>query len=79
MIFYKFLKSTTSIACVVKVMDSKIEQRVVIKFFIDSGEKPAEMFLKLKKVFRNECASRTRVFEWARRFKEGRRSVYNDE
>ncbi len=60
-------------------MDSKIEQRIVIKFLIDSGEKLAEIFLKLKKVFRNEYASRARVFKWALRFKEGRRSVYNDE
>ncbi len=60
-------------------MDSKIEQHIVIKFFITSGEKPAETFLKLKKVFRNKCASRARVFEWACRFKEGRRSVYDDE
>ncbi len=47
-------------------MDSKIEQRVVIKFSIDSGEKLAEILLKLKKVFCNECASRARVFEYAR-------------
>ncbi len=50
------------------VMDSKIEQCVVIKFLIDSGEKPAKIFLKLKNVFCNECASRSLVFEWARRF-----------
>ncbi len=60
-------------------MDLKIEQRIVIKFLIDSGEKQAGMFLKLKKVFRNECASRARIFEWTRPFKEGRRSVYDDE
>ncbi len=60
-------------------MDLKIEQRVIIKFLIDLGEKLANIFLKLKKVFRNECALRTRLFEWARRFKDGRRSVYDDE
>ncbi len=60
-------------------MDSKIEQRIVIKFLIDSGKKLAKIFLKLKKVFCDECASKARIFEWARRFKEGRRSVYNDE
>ncbi len=49
-----------------KVMDSKIEQRIVIKFLINSGEKLAKIFLKLKKVFLNECASRAHVFEWAR-------------
>ncbi len=57
-------------------MDLKIEQRAVIKFLIESGEKPAKIFSKLKKVFRNECALRACIFEWARRFKEGRRSVY---
>ncbi len=60
-------------------MDLKVEQCIVIKFLIDSGEKPVKIFLKLKKVFRNECASRARIFEWAHRFKEGRSSVYNDE
>ncbi len=37
-------------------MDSKIKQRNVIKFLSDSDEKLVEIFLKLKKVFRNECA-----------------------
>ncbi len=60
-------------------MDLKIEQRVVIKFLIDSGETPAKILLKLKKVFCNDCASRARVFEWVRQFKEGWRSVYDDE
>ncbi len=62
-----------------KVMNSKIEQCIVIKVLIDSGEKPAKIFLKYKKVFRNECVSRTHIFEQARRFKEGRRSVYDDQ
>ncbi len=53
-----------------KVMDLKIEQSVVIKFLSDSGEKLAKIFLKLKKVFRNECASRACPFKWAHRFKE---------
>ncbi len=57
-------------------MDSKIEQRV-IKFLINSGEKPAKIFLKLKKVLYNERVLRAHVLEWARWFKEGR-SVYND-
>ncbi len=43
-------------------MDSKSEQRVVIKFLIDSGEKLAKIFLKLKKVFCNECVLRASVF-----------------
>ncbi len=51
-------------------MDSKIEQRVVIKFLIDSGEKPAKIFLKLKNLFRNKCVLRARILEWARRFKK---------
>ncbi len=57
-------------------MDLKIEQCVVIKFLINSSEKLPKIFLK---VFRNECTSKDRVFEWASRFKEGRRSVYDNE
>ncbi len=30
-------------------------------------------------MFCNECASRARIFEWARQFKEGRRFVYDKE
>ncbi len=60
-------------------MNLKIEQRVVIKFLINSGEKLAKIFLKLKKVLLNECASRACIFKRARRFTEGRRYVYDDE
>ncbi len=60
-------------------MDSKIEQRIIIKCLLDSDEKPANIFLKLKKMFRNKCVLRARVFEWACPFKEGRRPVYDDE
>ncbi len=77
--FYKILSKLPRLRVSWKVINSKIEQGVVIKFLIDSGEKPARIFLKLKKVFRNECASKARVFKWGCRFKEGRRSVYDDE
>ena len=54
------------------------EQRVVIKFFVKSGEKSSEILKKLKAVYKDECLSQNRVFEWARRFRSGRESVDDD-
>lgn len=59
-------------------MDVNTEQRVVIKFFVKSGEKPAEILRKLKVVYKDDCLSQARVYEWAKRYKEGRESVEDD-
>ena len=34
--------------------------------------------LKKKKVYGDECLSRTEVFEWFKRFKEGREEIGDD-
>ncbi len=59
-------------------MDSKIEQCVDILIFDRFKRKSSKIFVKLKKVFRNEFVSRACVFKWARWLKEGR-SVYDNE
>lgn len=62
-----------------KMNDPKYKQRVVIQFLVKSGEKPSEILRKLELVYgRDECMSKTRVFEWAKRFKEGRESLDDD-
>lgn len=60
---------------VVKMSDSCYKQRGVIQFLVKSSEKPSEIFRKLQVVYGDECLSKTRVFEWAKRLKEGRESV----
>lgn len=56
----------------------KNEQRIVIKFLVNSGEKPAVILRKLPRVFGNDCLSQTRVHEWAVRFASGWESVQDD-
>ena len=54
-----------------KNVNSKTEQRINFEIF---GEIQA-----LMEVYGNECMSRTRVFEWHKRFHEGRTDVEDDE
>jgi len=58
--------------------DVKNEQQIVIKFLVKSGEKTAEIFRKLQRVFGNDCLSKPRVYEWASRFASGRESTQDD-
>ena len=51
------------------------EQRVNVKFCVKLGKSAKETYHLLKKVYSDECLSRTQVFEWFKRFKgEGKRS-----
>jgi transposase len=42
-------------------------------------EKAADTFEMLKSAYGEKCLSRTSVFEWHERFKEGRESLQDDE
>lgn len=57
----------------------KIEQRINLKFLVKLRKPPSECFQLLKEVFGDNCMSRTRVFEWHKRFSEGREEVEDDE
>jgi hypothetical protein len=60
-------------------MDVKKEQRVAIKFFskVDfSATKTVEL---IQKAYGDAAFSRITIFEWHRRFREGRESVKDDE
>ena len=54
------------------------EQRVNLKFLVKLGKSFTEAYAVLKEVYRNECLSRTQVFEWFKRFKEGRETTEDD-
>ena len=43
------------------------------------GETCKGTFEKLQKVYKEDCMSRTQVYEWFKRFKDGRESVESDE
>ena len=59
-------------------MDSRFEQRAVIKFLIAESVPSTEIYDRLLQVFRDNCLGRTQVFEWAKRFREGRCDVLDD-
>lgn len=57
----------------------KIEQRVNLKFLVKLNKTATESFCLLKQVYGEQSLSRSQVFEWHRRFKEGREDVEDDE
>jgi len=59
-------------------MSEEQEQRVYIKFCVKLGRNGTETFEILRTAFREQCLSRARIFEWHKRFKEGRDSVDNN-
>ena len=56
-----------------------LEERHAIKFCFKLGKNATETYGMLQTAFRASCMSRTSVFEWHKRFKEGRESVRDDE
>ena len=64
----------------VRIMLSvNVEQRANVKFCVKLGKSTTEMYDLLKKVYGDECLSRTQVFEWFKRFKEGREEIRDDQ
>lgn len=59
-------------------MTEKVEQRICIKFCQKLGDTCAETYAKLQKVYGEECMSRTRVYDWFKRFQDGRQNVNSD-
>ncbi|XP_051942683.1 protein GVQW3-like [Hippocampus zosterae] len=51
------------------------EQRTNLKFLVRLGKSPSEALGLLQQVYGDETMSRSRVFEWCKRFKEGREDV----
>ena len=54
------------------------KQRINLKFLVRLGKTPTEALKLLQKVYGNDTMSRTRLFEWHRRFKEGREEGEDD-
>jgi hypothetical protein len=59
--------------------DCKSEQRVNIKFLVKLKKSATETFQLLTEAYGEDCISRARVFEWHKRFSEGRESVKDDD
>ena len=61
------------------MLSVNVEQRVNVEFCVRLGKSIAETYDLLKKVYGDECLSRTQVFEWFKRFKEGREEIGDDQ
>ena len=54
------------------------EQRINLKFLVRLGKTPSDTLEMLQEVYGDETMSHSRVFEWHKRFKEGREDVEDD-
>ena len=55
-----------------------VEQRINLKFLVCPEKTPTEALKLFQEVYGDDTMSRTRLFEWHRRFKEGREEVEDD-
>ena len=58
-----------------KMQSDTLEERYVIKFCFKLGKNATETYGILQTAFQPSCTNRASVFEWHKRFKEGRESV----
>ena len=56
-----------------------LEERYTIKFCFKLGKNTTETYGMLHTAFVSSCMNQASVFEWHKRFKEGRESVRDDE
>ena len=56
-----------------------LEERYAIKFCFKLGKNATETYEMLQTAFGASCMNQASVFEWHKRFKEGRESVMDDE
>ena len=56
-----------------------LEEQYAIKFCFKLGKNATETYGMLQTAFGASCMNRASVFEWHKRFKEGRESVRDDE
>ena len=56
-----------------------LEEQYAIKFCFKLGKNATEMYGMVQTAFQPSCMNQAVVFEWQRRFKEGRKSVRDDE
>ena len=59
--------------------EDTLEERYAIKFCFKLGKNAIETYAMLQTAFGVSCMNRASVFEWHKRFKEGRESVRDDE
>ena len=77
---YTILKLDCHSWWISKIQSDTLEDRYAIKFCFKLGKNDAtETYGMLQTAFGASCMNRASVFEWHKRFKEGRESVRDDE
>ena len=59
--------------------EDTLEERYAIKVCFKLGKNATETYGMLQTAFRPSCTNQASVFVWHKRFKEGRKSVRDDE
>ena len=78
-VLWKFNKTKNFWLFFSLVQRMSVEQQINLKFLVRLGKTPTVALTLLQEVYGNDTMSRTRLFEWHRRFKEGREEVENDQ
>ena len=76
---YTLLKPDCHSWWISKMQSGRVEERYAIKFCFILWKNATETCLMLQTTFQPSCMNRASVFEWHKRFKEGRESVRGDE
>ena len=61
------------------MLSVNVGQRINVTFCVKLGKSTTETYDLLNKVYGDVCLSRTQVFEWFKRFKEGREETGDDQ
>ena len=76
---YTLLKPDCHSWWISKLQSDNLEEQYAIKLCFKLGKNVTETYGMLQTAFRPSCMNWTSVFEWYKRFKEGRESVKDDE
>ena len=76
---YTLLKPDCHSWWISKIQSDTFEERYATKLCFKLGKKATETYGMLQTAFRPSCINRASVFEWHKRFKEGREFVGDDE
>ena len=76
---YTLLKPDCHSWWISKLQSDTIEERYAIKLCFKLGKNTTETYGMLQTAFGASCINRVLVFEWHKRFKEGRESLGDDE
>ena len=72
---FTLLKSDCHSLWISKMQSDTLEERYAMKFCFKLGKNATETYGMLQTAFRPSCMNRALVFEWHKRFKEGRESL----